>query len=164
MGVGVAKVGRSTYVVCNYQPKGNIKDKFDENVSLVGGECVLMFDKHQVPVKVDAFAAEMLNCHNNFRAKHGCPLLKLSKELMDYCVKYANHLIDNKSSTDIPKYAVSIINFPGVIPPAIEIVSNWYNEIEKYNFQKSQFNRDSRHFTQIIWKNTKFMGVGVGKR
>ncbi|KAI8129994.1 Golgi-associated plant pathogenesis-related protein 1 [Lucilia cuprina] len=163
LGVGVAKVGRSTYVVCNYNPKGNIKDEFAENVLKVGGERVVMFDKHRVPEKVDNFAENILKSHNNYRAKHGCPMLQLSQELMDYCEMYTELLIDNKPCPETPQYAISITYFPEVIPSADEIVSNWYNEIVNYDFQNPKFNEDSKHFTQIIWKNTKFMGVAVRK-
>ncbi|XP_046811856.1 protein PRY1-like, partial [Lucilia cuprina] len=72
-------------------------------------------------------------------------------------------LIDNKPCPETPQYAISITYFPEFIPSADEIVSNWYNEIVNYDFQNPKFNEDSKHFTQIIWKNTKFMGVAVRK-
>ncbi|KAM7351071.1 Golgi-associated plant pathogenesis-related protein 1-like, partial [Cochliomyia hominivorax] len=164
LGVGIAKFGYSTYVVCNYDPKGNILDKYSENVlPLIGVDASASHEKH-LTFEVDSFANEMLKWHNYYRMKHESPLLELSPELMDYCKKYANHLIDNKPFNEIPQYAVSTLSFSENRPTAEEIVSNWYKEIEKYDFLNPQYQNDTKHFTQIVWKNTKFMGVGESKR
>jgi glioma pathogenesis-related protein 2 len=38
---------------------------------------------------------------------------------------------------------------------------DWYNEIKYYKFSKSQFSMETGHFTQLIWKATKNLGVGI---
>lgn len=35
----------------------------------------------------------------------------------------------------------------------------WYDEIAKYDFAKAQFNPYTGHFTQLIWRDTKQVGV-----
>lgn len=36
----------------------------------------------------------------------------------------------------------------------------WYNEMKDYNFQQNDFMEQAGHFTQIVWKSTKKLGVG----
>lgn len=45
-----------------------------------------------------------------------------------------------------------------------EVVKAWYEEIDQYNFRAAKFNWNSGHFTQVVWKNSKELGVGIAKR
>jgi hypothetical protein len=40
-------------------------------------------------------------------------------------------------------------------------VDSWYNEIKQYNFQNAQFSSTTGHFTQLVWKSTQKLGIGV---
>lgn len=40
-------------------------------------------------------------------------------------------------------------------------VKIWYDEIFKYNFNKPKFSRATANFTQMIWRFSEFLGVGV---
>lgn len=46
---------------------------------------------------------------------------------------------------------------------AEQVVDFWYKEISKHNFKEGKFSPKSGHFTQVIWKNTKDLGVGYLK-
>ena len=37
----------------------------------------------------------------------------------------------------------------------------WYNEVKKYNFESNQFQSEAGHFTQLVWINSKKLGVGL---
>lgn len=38
----------------------------------------------------------------------------------------------------------------------------WYSEIVNYNFEIPSSLINTGHFTQIVWKDTKNLGVGLG--
>ncbi|KAK3509464.1 hypothetical protein QTP70_035114 [Hemibagrus guttatus] len=40
-------------------------------------------------------------------------------------------------------------------------VDSWYNEINKYDFKKPGFTSGTGHFTQVVWKDSKQLGVGI---
>jgi hypothetical protein len=37
----------------------------------------------------------------------------------------------------------------------------WYDEIKDYNFNQPGFSMQAGHFTQVVWKNSKQLGVGI---
>lgn len=39
----------------------------------------------------------------------------------------------------------------------------WYDEVSKYDYNHPGFGMHTGHFTQVVWKNTKHMGIGVGR-
>ncbi|TMW54435.1 hypothetical protein DOY81_000427 [Sarcophaga bullata] len=176
LGVGVAKVGQSSYVVCNYRPKGNNPADFIENVlpvgttdnssssriSLMTSKLALLYSKHLPPHHVDIFTVHMLRSHNVYRSRHGCSDLKLSHELMMYARRCANRLNQNNTFLGVPSYVLSIYCLK-TTPAAEDIVDDWYNEIDKYDFKHPQYMWETRHFTQLVWKSTKFMGVALNE-
>ena len=48
----------------------------------------------------------------------------------------------------------------------LECVKSWYNENQAYNFKRPHFSPNSGHFTQLIWKDSRklALGLGVGKK
>ncbi|KAK1787785.1 hypothetical protein P4O66_016266, partial [Electrophorus voltai] len=42
-----------------------------------------------------------------------------------------------------------------------EAVDSWYSEIKDYRFNRPGFTSGTGHFTQVIWKDTKELGVGL---
>lgn len=42
-------------------------------------------------------------------------------------------------------------------------VDSWYDEIKLYTFGVEPKKSGTGHFTQVIWKNSKLLGVGVSR-
>ncbi|KAG9342198.1 hypothetical protein JZ751_016700 [Albula glossodonta] len=58
----------------------------------------------------------------------------------------------------------NIYNFWSSAPKQLtgkEAVDSWYSEIKDYNFRKPGFNSNTGHFTQVVWKSSKEVGVGL---
>ena len=47
------------------------------------------------------------------------------------------------------------------LPDGRDITNQWYNEKIHYNYDREQHCKGAGHFTQMIWKGTKFIGVGI---
>ena len=40
------------------------------------------------------------------------------------------------------------------------VIDNWYNESKNHDYKKD-FQKGTEHFTQMIWKDTKELGIGI---
>lgn len=114
--------------------------------------------------KFSEFQADCLEAHNDYRMRHGAPRLELDKGLCDFAKDWANYLRD----CDILKPGKSCeygenIYFKAserkVYPDAYEPVRNWYNEGRNFDPKKSYPVKEIKHFSQVIWRATKAMGV-----
>uniref|UniRef100_I3JF70 Golgi-associated plant pathogenesis-related protein 1 n=1 Tax=Oreochromis niloticus TaxID=8128 RepID=I3JF70_ORENI len=102
------------------------------------------------------FAEEVLRCHNDYRMKHQAPPLKLSSKLSKEAARYAESL----ASTRILKHSVESsrgscgenLAWASYDQTGKDVADRWYDEVKQYNF--------NRHFTAMVWKSTKQLGVG----
>jgi hypothetical protein len=46
--------------------------------------------------------------------------------------------------------------------PGKVATQSWYDEIKDYSFSKPAFSAKTGHFTQVIWKGSTRLGVGLG--
>ena len=42
-----------------------------------------------------------------------------------------------------------------------EAVNNWYNEVSQYSYSNPGFGMNTGHFTQVVWKSSKYLGLGL---
>lgn len=114
------------------------------------------------------FEEDSLNRHNHYRAKHGVPNLVLSKQLCQYAQEWANHLAKNNSMQHRPdkKYGENIFMKGGtnVTIHGNDAVDAWYDEIHKYNFNSPGFKSGIGHFTQVVWRKSKQLGIAYAKQ
>ncbi|KAM9440837.1 GLI pathogenesis-related 2 isoform 1-T2 [Clarias gariepinus] len=111
------------------------------------------------------FAAEFLQAHNKYRRNHGAPPLTMDPNLNHSAQAWADNLLSirtlkhsnaNTGENLYYTYNSSPQRLAGDKP-----VENWYNEIKNYNFQRPGFNSGTGHFTQVVWRDSKKLGVGV---
>ncbi|XP_037957618.1 glioma pathogenesis-related protein 1-like [Teleopsis dalmanni] len=155
LGVGIATDGRRTWVVANYNPPGNVFGQYAQNVAA-----------KRYYNMASNFNKEVLDAHNKLRADHGCPPLKITAELNKFAEEWANNLASKNKleHRDNNAYGENIYYAEGMDIKGDHPVKMWYKEIEKYNFSDPKFSPQTGHFTQLIWKDTKEVGVGIAKR
>ena len=114
-------------------------------------------------------ALKELEKHNEYRKQHQVGELTINCDLMKIAQKYSEKLQKEK------KFQHSHDTYNGnpmgenlhwtslyeYTPP--KATDNWYNEIEDYNFNtgKTKNGKQVGHFTQVVWKGTKELGIGV---
>ncbi|RDD40428.1 Golgi-associated plant pathogenesis-related protein 1 [Trichoplax sp. H2] len=188
MGAGVAQsADGQIYLVANYSPPGNVMGKFKENVYPVGTKNPKKFKKSLAKKaansvrdkarrkpgainekKLGSFKDVSLDAHNNYRAKHGAPPLKWSKECTTHAKKWADYLAKNKKFEHSHQkgFGENLACFMGSAQKEItghEAVDMWYDEIKDYNFRRATFTPGTGHFTQVVWRETTEVGVAMAK-
>jgi pathogenesis-related protein 1 len=117
-------------------------------------------------------AEEFLAHHNQVRAEVGAPGLVWSKELAAYSQEWADHLAQNGCRMEHHKKP-SLKGEPvgenlfwgssSTYYHPIDASISWYSEKKIYRYGK--FGKGNwheiGHYTQMVWKNTKEVGVGV---
>uniref|UniRef100_A0A8C7WRH7 SCP domain-containing protein n=1 Tax=Oryzias sinensis TaxID=183150 RepID=A0A8C7WRH7_9TELE len=107
--------------------------------------------------KYKEFQQEFLNAHNAYRALHGAPPLTYNKELCDEAQKWADECLKTRTlGHSDTKDGENVYYTSGK-----DAVDEWYSEIKDYNFKTSGFQSGTGHFTQVVWKESKELGLGM---
>lgn len=108
--------------------------------------------------RVDPFVQHMLDAHNIFREVAGVPPLKWSVELAQYAQEYSQKCVFEHSPAS---YGENLImgNYQDDADMA-RGVTMWHGEICYYDFDNPGFSLSTGHYTQIVWKNTQYVGCG----
>ena len=117
-------------------------------------------------MNINDFIQRIKNLHDDLRKKyHSQPLNYENEELNDLAKIYAKELMLNeekaKYKTNI--YKGDILGESVIISDLkdpIKFLNAWQEEGENYDFQNNKFSKNASHFTQIIWKDTKDIGIG----
>lgn len=115
------------------------------------------------------FDEDFLDAHNEYRRKHGVPPLTLSKKLSKYAEEWAKELVKRgRMEHRVQDEYGENIYFAWSSDPNYKVngadpVDKWYSEIKDHTFGKEPLNLDSGHFTQVVWEESKEVGVGVAK-
>merc|ERR1712189_166081 len=121
------------------------------------------------PVDLDKFRQDSLAAHNAYRAKHGVAALKLNSKLNALAQEWADHLIAENAFEHRPNNAngenIYMSSGRAAQEQAQGAVDSWYSEIKDYTFGKepSRGGPVTGHFTQVVWKGSTEVGVGVAQ-
>jgi len=108
-----------------------------------------------------------LRLHNKFRAWHNSPPLKWSSSLAAKAQRIAQEMAGDPIHLADLEAANSGINIASLKQDydiaAEKATAQWYSEIKSYNFGKPRIRNSNKHFTQLIWRDSKKIGIGEAK-
>ena len=115
----------------------------------------------------DEWAKATLEAHNAFRAKHGAPPLEWSKECFELATKQAAKMEKNKAldhdNLEGPsgRHGQNCFGGSGKEFTAMDATKAWYDEVKDpgYDFSKPGFAPGTGHFTQVVWVETRYVGM-----
>lgn len=128
-------------------------------------------EEHHQHFSYSSFIAEVLKLHNHYRARHCAPPLTLSQPLNNIAQSYADYL----AATSTFEHSGNMLNgeklgenlymqwisHGRVKTSPRAAVQSWYDEIEYHNFKKPKYSPETGHFTQLVWRSSQKLGVGI---
>ncbi|CAF0885311.1 unnamed protein product [Rotaria sp. Silwood1] len=109
---------------------------------------------------------EALDKHNEYRALHGVEPLELDEELCARAQEYAESSVKGNalvhSSDDVGENMFSKGSSESLMtaPLGKMATEDWYNEIKDHDYDNPNLDVTG-HFTQVIWKSSTRLGIGV---
>ncbi|TKR86859.1 hypothetical protein L596_011367 [Steinernema carpocapsae] len=109
------------------------------------------------------FRAKHLKDSNDYRRRHGAQPLVLDEELNKCAQEWAETLAKANEMNCKAGANPYGENIGAGHTPCANVVKMWYDEESKYNYEASKYNPDCGHFTQLVWRNSRRLGVGIAK-
>ncbi|KAF2842867.1 PR-1-like protein [Patellaria atrata CBS 101060] len=101
------------------------------------------------------FRDAVLNSTNTYRAQHNASDLHWNDTLADYARDWAEGCQFGHSNGPYGE------NLASGYPSPAAAISAWGNEREDFNFNDPDFEDETGHFTQLVWKNTTAVGCAA---
>ncbi|XP_017014662.3 uncharacterized protein [Drosophila takahashii] len=122
------------------------------------------FYKTKAPkLQTKAVKQSILRENNKYRKLHNASPLKMDAELASYAQEWADHLAEKNllETRPLPLYGENIMCVRKSLFCVDQIMRLWYQEKYNYNYYRPSFDLYTGHFTQMVWRETEFLGVGV---
>lgn len=121
-----------------------------------------------------SFKSVALERHNYHRGNHKAPALTWDSRCESHAKRFANELLrtngfqHSKDRDDMGENLWAWQMTRGALNKtdeqmAKEAVDAWYNEIKKYSYMRPRFSKKTGHFTQLVWVETKTVGMAIAK-
>jgi len=114
-----------------------------------------------------AQAMAMLRSHNVYRIKHQAPPMTMSESV----TRDAQAWADDIAARDVFEHAPwADRNGQGenlarwwseTETLGHDVTTAWYNEVDDYDYNNPVFGMNTGHFTQVVWKGSVELGVGI---
>ncbi|KAH8255562.1 hypothetical protein KR038_006073, partial [Drosophila bunnanda] len=100
---------------------------------------------------------------NKYRKLHNASPLKMDDNLSNYAEAWANHLAhyDRLETRPFPIYGENIMCIRKPLFSIEHMMKLWYQEKYHHDYINPRFSPYTGHFTQMVWRNTEYLGVGV---
>uniref|UniRef100_A0AC34FRT7 SCP domain-containing protein n=1 Tax=Panagrolaimus sp. ES5 TaxID=591445 RepID=A0AC34FRT7_9BILA len=100
---------------------------------------------------------------NDYRKLHGVTPLTLDKKVTKDAQTWADHLaatgkFEHSKNSNYGENIAAGYPLSNLNPATL-----WYSEISRVNFSNIERSSSCFHFTQIIWKSSKKIGIGISK-
>ncbi|XP_036226227.2 Golgi-associated plant pathogenesis-related protein 1 [Bactrocera oleae] len=111
------------------------------------------------------FERDCLQAHNQFRAQHCSPPLSLDRGLCNYAKEWAEtlarrNIFQHRTNNRYGENLYMSVGRPNLC--GRDAVNSWYAEVREYKFQSGgAFSLNTGHFTQVVWKGSKCLGVAM---
>merc|ERR1712193_133689 len=111
--------------------------------------------------------------HNRLRALHqDTEPLELSNDLCNDAQAWADQLMsqgrsyhaETNDGENIASAFQSGGRSPTVVEEAVGATQRWYNELHNYDFNNPGSSGNTGHFTQVVWKETRQLGLGIAQQ
>jgi hypothetical protein len=104
----------------------------------------------------EPFTSAVLSVHNAYRAEHDAEPLRWNGTLADFADDYLDDA-DCKFEHSGGPYGENLaIGYPN----ATVSVEAWGDERKDYDYDEAEFDEETGHFTQMVWKDTTQVGCG----
>ena len=119
--------------------------------------------------EIENYRINALNFHNQIRVIHGVPPLIRNKDLEDHSQVWAEAIAFSgnlsNSNMNLKGYPVgeNIACADKQYVDVENIIESWYYENKNFNYDSNYLQTNCASFTQLIWKSTTHMGLGVSR-
>ncbi|EDO30082.1 predicted protein [Nematostella vectensis] len=142
----------------------------DFMMSYCQAACEICEGGHNHKFHTTVVSSECLGAHNNKRALHqNTPNLSWNADMATEAAAYALKLAQTQnfvhSDTSDGENLYNKGTTSGTVSTCQDAVDSWYSEIDNYDYTDYTNHPGGviGHFTQIVWKSTTEVGVGVAK-
>ncbi|KAK1539155.1 SCP-like extracellular protein [Colletotrichum costaricense] len=107
----------------------------------------------------NTFTSAVLNSTNFYRGEHNASSVTWNETLADFATDYLDDMSGDSCDFEHSGGPYGE-NLAKGYPNTTASVEAWGEERDDYNFKKGEFDEETGHFTQLVWKDTTDVGCG----